>query len=337
MKVTIDQEFASLIPDVSEAHSKELEDAVLADGQFLNPLVVWKHKNILLDGHRRNKIHTKHPTLPMPKPVVMDFETRDEAHDWIIRHQLSKRNITDEQRRYLIGKLYLDKKLAPGKPSSKVETVSTLEEGKTAEKIALSEGVTERTVRNNADFAAAIDAVKSVAPTVASAVLSGDVKATTKDLNDLAELPKREAKKVDREIAAGDSTSVKAAVRKISGGIEFNPDEIEGKAEKLVKGAVDKRDIPIPTKLLPAFTDGPKSLRGFKNQIGSLLKAVEEAAESSPGCERLPLTEIRDNAKNLQAAIEASMPTYVCKCKGKGCDLCGNLGWLHKHCGVSWT
>jgi hypothetical protein len=53
------------------------------------------------------------------------------------------------------------------------------------------------------------------------------VKATTKDLEALAELPKREANKVDREIAAGDSTSVKAAVNKISGGTTFNVKEIE--------------------------------------------------------------------------------------------------------------
>jgi hypothetical protein len=227
MKIHIDPEFAALIPDVSEAHAKELEDAVLADGQFLNPLVVWKHKSTLLDGHRRHKLHVKHPTLPMPKPIVLDFETRDEAHDWIIRHQLSKRNITEEQRRYLIGKLYLDKKLPQGKPSSKVVTVSTLENGKTAERIALSEGVSEKTVRRNSDYAAAVDAVKVVAPSVASAVLAGEVKATTKDLVYLAELPKREANKVDREIAAGDSTSVKAAVSKISGGTTFNVKEIE--------------------------------------------------------------------------------------------------------------
>jgi predicted transcriptional regulator len=228
MKIHIDPEFAALIPEVSEAHAKELEDAVLADGQFLNPLVVWRHKNTLLDGHRRHKIHTKHPTLPMPKPIVLDFETRDEAHDWIIRHQLSKRNITEEQRRYLIGKLYLDKKLAAHRPAGdKVVTLTTLSDGKTAEKIAKSEGVTEKTVRNAADFAAAVDAVKVVAPSVASAVLAGEVKATTKDLEALAELPKREANKVDREIAAGDSTSVKAAVSKISGGTTFNVKELE--------------------------------------------------------------------------------------------------------------
>jgi hypothetical protein len=227
MKIHIDPEFAALIPDVSEAHAKELEDAVLADKQFLNPLVVWRHKNTLLDGHRRHKIHTKHPTLPMPKPIVLDFETRDEAHDWIIRHQLSKRNITEEQRKYLVGKLYLDKKQAHGGARGQDAKVASCSNGKTAEKIALSEGISERTVHNAADFAKAVDAVKVVAPSVASAVLAGEVKATTKDLEALAELPKREARKVDREIAAGDSTSVKAAVNKISGGTSFNVNEIE--------------------------------------------------------------------------------------------------------------
>jgi hypothetical protein len=296
MKITIDPEFAALIPDVSEAHAKELEDAVLADGQFLNPLVVWKHKSILLDGHRRHKIHTKHPTLPMLKPVVLDFETRDEAHDWIIRHQLSKRNITEEQRRYLIGKLYLDKKLPAGRTSSKVETVATLEDGKTAEKIALSEGVSERTVRNNADFAAAIDAVKSVAPTVANAVLSGDVKATTKDLQDLAELPKREAKRVDREIAAGDSTSVKAAVKKISGGVTFDTEELE-----------DEPDPDSLEAVQAELADCAKQLRSLSNHIRTVLGAKKNEV-TRPWCGCYSLLTVSQPLLHAARTIENDMP-----------------------------
>jgi hypothetical protein len=298
MKVTIDPEFAALIPDVSEAHAKELEDAVLADGQFLNPLVVWKHKNILLDGHRRNKIHVKHPTLPMPKPVVLDFETRDEAHDWIIRHQLSKRNITEEQRRYLIGKLYLDKKQNHGGAREQDATVASCSDGKTAEKIALSEGVSERTVHNNADFAAAIDAVKSVAPTVANAVLSGDVKATTKDLKDLAELPRRDAKKVDREIAAGDSTSVKAAVRKISGGVTFNTDELEDE------------DEPDPNSLEAVqaeLADCAKQLRSLSHHIRTVLGAKKNEV-TRPWCGCYSLLTVSQPLLHAARTFENDMP-----------------------------
>lgn len=209
-KIKIDPEFSALIPDVADGEAGELEREVLADGRILNPLIVWSHQNILLDGHRRYKLTVKHPTLKMPPPIVMDFESRQEAHDWIIRHQLSKRNVTDAQRRYLIGKLYRDanKKPIGGDHSA------TVAESSTAAKIALSEGVSERTVHNNAAFAEAVDAAAEVVPEVKAAVLSGEVKATAKDLEKLAELPPKKAAAAARKIASGEAKSVKAALPK---------------------------------------------------------------------------------------------------------------------------
>lgn len=212
-KIKIDPEFSQLIPATSAEEDAEFERAVLADGRIFEPLIVWEHQGILLDGHRRNRLLTRHPSLPAPKPIVLKLESRQEAHDWIIHHQLSKRNVTDAQRRYLIGKLYRDTKAPPGRPSeNNVETVSTLT--KTAEEIAEIEGVTARTVRNDAAFSEAVDAVAEVAPEVKAAVLAGDVKATTKDLEAMAGLPPKKAEAAARKITSGEAKTVKAALPK---------------------------------------------------------------------------------------------------------------------------
>lgn len=210
MKVKIDPEFSSLIPAVPDSEAGELERDVLADGKFTDPLIVWKHQNTLLDGHRRFKLMTKHPSLKAPPPVVMDFESRQEAHDWIIRHQLSKRNVNEAQRKYLIGKLWSENGRSAGNPQFSPQNPNSDKLSELAEQ----HGVTERTVRRAAEFAEAVDAVAEDAPKVKDAVLSGEVHATTRDLEALAELPARQQERATNAIANGEVTSVGQAVRR---------------------------------------------------------------------------------------------------------------------------
>jgi hypothetical protein len=231
IKIHIDKEFSELIPGEQNG---DLEETILADGRFIDPLVVWKHKNTLLDGHRRYHIHIKHPSLKMPKPVVLDFETRQEAHDWIIYHQISKRSTTDEQKRYLIGKLYSSQRPRQGPRGNSAKLAEFQNTPKNAAEIAKSVGVPERTARRYAAFSEAIDAAKEAAPTVAHAVLSGDIKGTTKDLQALAGASKRDTSKVAKIIADGEAKSVGQAI-KISGGTSFDPavlDRIAGRKRK---------------------------------------------------------------------------------------------------------
>ncbi len=206
MKIRIDQEFSQLIPALSEEHDSELEREVLNDGRFLNPLIVWKHQGILLDGHRRYKLSLKHPSLKIPAPVVMEFDSRQEAHDWIIRHQLSKRNITEAQRRYLLGKLWNENGRSAGNP----QKTSQKPNSATVAELAAEHGVSARTVHNAAEFAEAVDAVPTP---VKSAVLSGEVNGTARDLEALAELPKKQQQKAATAIAERKVKSVGAAVK----------------------------------------------------------------------------------------------------------------------------
>ena len=69
--------------------------------------------NILVDGHNRYAILQKHPeiyfsTMPLP------FESREEVLAWICKNQLGRRNLTPEQKYYLMGKQYEVEKAAHG-------------------------------------------------------------------------------------------------------------------------------------------------------------------------------------------------------------------------------
>ena len=96
----IDQEFVMLIPPLTDEEYKGLEASILAEG-CRDSLVVWG--DVLVDGHNRYRICTKHN---IPYQVVQkDFADRNEAKLWMIRNQLSRRNLPSFVRSELALKL----------------------------------------------------------------------------------------------------------------------------------------------------------------------------------------------------------------------------------------
>lgn len=73
--IKIDKEFAALIPALSPDELAQLERSLLAEG-CRDPLIVWKEKNILLDGHNRLSICRQHD---IPGPT---HQTSPELLQW---------------------------------------------------------------------------------------------------------------------------------------------------------------------------------------------------------------------------------------------------------------
>ena len=95
----IDKEFAELIPALTEDEYKGLEASIVADG-CRDALVVWVE--VLVDGHNRYRICTAH-NVPF-KTVEKDFADRDTVKLWMMRNQLSRRNLNDFQRIEIVRK-----------------------------------------------------------------------------------------------------------------------------------------------------------------------------------------------------------------------------------------
>jgi hypothetical protein len=87
------------------------------------------------------------------------------AENWIIDNQLSRRNITDDQRAYLIGKRYKEEKKEHGntkeaiKEQVKGNSCPSLGDKKTDIKIAEQSKVGLSTVQRAEKFADAVDKV----------------------------------------------------------------------------------------------------------------------------------------------------------------------------------
>jgi ParB-like chromosome segregation protein Spo0J len=115
--LTIDDEFKNLIPKISLDEYKQLELNILEEG-VRDKIVVWETdgKKIILDGHNRYNICRENKLKGKIKLKIKHFETREEAINYMIKNQLGRRNLTSDQKRYFIGKLYNENKKQSHRP-----------------------------------------------------------------------------------------------------------------------------------------------------------------------------------------------------------------------------
>lgn len=167
----IDPEFRDKIPPLTEDEFSLLEENILSDGAVFSPIVVWD--DIILDGHNRYEIIQKHQELTYAVHT-MPFANRYEAISWICKHQLGRRNLTPQQKKYLIGQRYEAEKMAQGGDRKSTEAKSRgqndllISSGKntnaTRKKIASESGTSDSYVKRAEHFAKGVDAAEEVLP-----------------------------------------------------------------------------------------------------------------------------------------------------------------------------
>jgi hypothetical protein len=98
--------------------------------------------------------------------------SRAHARDWIITQQLGRRNLTAEQKKYLIGLRFNSEKAKPGGTGANQHKQSPQNEG-TAERLAEDYKIGKATVERSGQFAAAVDAIAAnVGPQARTAIQS---------------------------------------------------------------------------------------------------------------------------------------------------------------------
>lgn len=190
----VDPEFEEKIPRLSEDEFQLLEQLILEEGRIKDPIVTWN--GVIVDGHNRYRIMLKHPEIQIPfKIYEKEFPDRFAAIAWICRNQLGRRNLTPENRRYLIGKQYEAEKASHGGDHGNGRD----ENGRFAPKchgdtlgedvpnrIAEENGVSRRSVFRAERFAKGVDAAEEAAPGFREEFLNGQIKASDKALTLIA-------------------------------------------------------------------------------------------------------------------------------------------------------
>ena len=180
-KLIIDPEFRDKIPPLTEDEFSLLEENILSDGAVVSPLIVWD--GIILDGHNRYEIIQKHPEL-IYAVHEMQFTNRYEALSWICKNQLGRRNLTPQQKKYLIGQRYEAEKMAHGGDRKSAAVKSTgqidplIDSHATRLRIAQETGTSDSYVKRAEHFAKGVDAAEEALPGIKQEILTGAIKPT---------------------------------------------------------------------------------------------------------------------------------------------------------------
>ena len=185
--LSVDPEFQSKIPPLTAEERSQLEANILEEGRLLNPLIVWN--GFIVDGHNRFEILKEHPEIEYTV-LEKEFAGREEAIVWICKNQLGRRNLTPEQRRYLVGKQYEAEKKAgynrgnqyTSPDKSGCSQFGNSQNQRTCDRIAQENGVSKNTVLRSENFAKGVDIVEEAVPGTREKILSGKVKPTAAEL-----------------------------------------------------------------------------------------------------------------------------------------------------------
>lgn len=194
INLKIDPEFQSQIPPLTDDEFKQLEENILKEGKLLSPLIVWN--NILVDGHNRYAILQKHPEICF-STMPLRFANREEALAWICKNQLGRRNLSPEQKRYLLGKQYEAEKKAAKIFRGNQYTLAKKSGGdhgdnhhsgkKTCDRIAEENGVSRASVLRASHYTRGIDIADNLSPGIKQKVFSGEVKFTNEEMSKLVQ------------------------------------------------------------------------------------------------------------------------------------------------------
>jgi hypothetical protein len=151
--VTVDDEFRSLIPPLTDEERTGLMVSIERDG-YRDSLVTWN--GILLDGHNRLDIYEQNhaDTDKVPPDVIdMKFPGREEAKVWIIKNQFARRNLTPMQRAELalllepvVKKQAKENQKSPTGNKNKMTLMNSSKSVNTRAEIAKAAGVSEQTI-----------------------------------------------------------------------------------------------------------------------------------------------------------------------------------------------
>ena len=305
-ELKIDTGFKRLIPPLSAEELNRLEQNIIRDG-CREPICVWNNR--ILDGHNRYEICTRRQ-IPF-RIQHIDFENREEAIVWICANQLGRRNITEETRKYLIGKRYEMEKIlgahnAAGtnqhvknevKAKMLPELPFGLTAGRTRERLGEEYNISHATILNYEKYSQALDLLSRVVPELVPKILSGEVKISIENTVELSQLSEQDIKRLS-QLISDDTSDFVGYLRKVL------PKK---------QGSTEKLHFPVPAgsvKDMPAY-DPDALISSLALTIPSWVSSINRT------CSAANLSVVTDNARSklekqlleLKETIDAMLAT----------------------------
>ncbi len=190
----VDPEFTDQIPPLDPDEYEKLEDNILEEGAVIDAIVVWKGEGIIVDGHHRYKIIKDHPEMDIRYEIYeKEFPDRYAAQAWMCSNQLGRRNLTPEQKRYLIGKQYEAAKQSEHFYGNQYTLASKSGLGQndpdqkhgTRSRIAQENNTSDAYVKRAEKFAQGVDLADEIVPGTRQEILSRKIKPSDKEMSEL--------------------------------------------------------------------------------------------------------------------------------------------------------
>jgi hypothetical protein len=229
MELKIKEEFKKLIPPLTPDEYKQLETNCIEEG-IRDAIITWN--GFIIDGHNRYKI-AQDWQLGY-KTISKNFDTEFDVVEWMLVNQLGRRNITPEQKQYLIGKKYENEKQRHGGQIKGIEKI--LPPISTAQKIANEVGISHQQVKNNEQFAKGIDKMNDDLKNV---VLQGKSSLNKQDIQIIA--------KAEPTFIA---TTEKQIIEKAKELKEQKAQEFKAKIEQRIEQKTQEQPISIDEQIL---------------------------------------------------------------------------------------
>lgn len=351
-KLKVDSEFAALMPEHSDEERRELRALIIEDG-CEDAVTLWG--DVIVDGMTRYDI-CKNEGLEFPTRQK-EFADREAAKRWIIRRQLGRRNLTDDQRAMLAAKLvetrvgdatYQNDKSSRSDVAAeanvgvqKVDRArAVISRGSDKLQEAVRDGdvgVSDATSVLNMPKSKQDAAVKAVesgkAETVAGAAYDIALKAiaavNAKAASDLQSKKWKLSKKRVIEIGSLGKEEMAKELRDERLGRTVSGADVpkKSKADELLK---DDSGNDVPEKLRPVFILQPLFDIVLNSMVPGMQTNMRRIAET---IKEYRATSVDVVAKNLHTIFSSYRPAYVCKeCAGEGCKKCNERGWRPKAC-----
>ena len=288
--IIIDPEFAHKIPPLTDDEFRQLEENIVADGEVYEPIVTWN--GVIVDGHNRWKIIQKHPEIPY-KIREAQFADRWEAFEWMYRKQLGRRNLTDEQRRYMVGKMYeARKKSIGGDRGNQYTKVPSDQSGhlpntKTRKALADELGIGEGTVQRAGEFAQGVDKIREVDSETADKVLAGESTATMTAVQALSKAEPEAVKAATEKIKAGETVEVETieSLRSYKVPLAQRTSTLDGKSQKVdeeFSDVLEDLNLTADTFLRQfekTLRENRKIVKGNLAEVVSVMERVKKSLE----------------------------------------------------------
>ena len=287
-ELNIDSELKKFVMPLGRQDYLRLEASILKEG-CKEPILIWGET--IMDGFNRYCICQKH-RIPFATTKI-EFANMEEAAAWLCKSQLKRTDLTEEARKFLIGRQFEAEKVvlkanrppqrnqysAPGRPPD----VNGEGTHKTAIRIGKENHVSYATVEKYGYFYRAVEIIRAKVPGLATKILSGKYKISHVMLMEMTRLSLEELRALDDRMNRSSSpyaqygqslgmSGTPASVNSIKDMPEFDPD-----------ASITELSLTIPTwvgsiRRTMKNTDINKTSAAARKKLIDALTTLEEAA-----------------------------------------------------------